>query len=230
MQIHELTQASTVNANDVFAIDTGSVTYKVPASVLIAALKTIGSLPTGVKGNAESTYRTGDVNLTPANIGALSTNGGVLSGGLTAPFVELMGGGTGGSLVDFHFAGSTADYTVRLMEYTQGVLSIKAATDSAYYPIVTTKDVREKALYNTNTSGITTYPTEPGMYRVTQSVTGLPTGLSNYYGVLFIYGAGSYYNHVYIDVNQNMYYAYNGSTGAPATWRKVTTTNVTPIS
>ena len=28
---------------------------------------------TGVKGNAESTYRTGNVNLTPANIGAVST-------------------------------------------------------------------------------------------------------------------------------------------------------------
>ena len=30
---------------------------------------------TGVKGNAESSYRTGNVNLTPANLGALATNG-----------------------------------------------------------------------------------------------------------------------------------------------------------
>lgn len=37
---------------------------------------------TGVKGNAESTYRTGNVNLTPANIGALATTGGTLTGGL----------------------------------------------------------------------------------------------------------------------------------------------------
>ena len=31
--------------------------------------------PTGVKGNAESSYRTGNVNLTPANIGAVSLSG-----------------------------------------------------------------------------------------------------------------------------------------------------------
>ena len=35
---------------------------------------------TGVKGNDESSYRTGDVNLTPANIGALATSGGTLTG------------------------------------------------------------------------------------------------------------------------------------------------------
>lgn len=34
----------------------------------------IETLPTGVKGNAESTYRTGNVNLTPANIGAAPSN------------------------------------------------------------------------------------------------------------------------------------------------------------
>ena len=38
---------------------------------------------TRVKGNAESSYRTGDVNLTPANIGALPTEGGTLTGTLT---------------------------------------------------------------------------------------------------------------------------------------------------
>lgn len=37
---------------------------------------------TRVKGNAESSYRTGDVNLTPANIGALPTEGGTLTGSL----------------------------------------------------------------------------------------------------------------------------------------------------
>jgi hypothetical protein len=51
----------------------------------------IETLPTGVKGNAESTYRTGNVNLTPANIGAaeashthsyLPLSGGTLTGNL----------------------------------------------------------------------------------------------------------------------------------------------------
>lgn len=80
MQIHDLTQATGVNGTDVLPIDTGSATYKVPASLLISALKNIGNLPTGVKGNAESTYRTGNVNLTPANVGALASSGGILTG------------------------------------------------------------------------------------------------------------------------------------------------------
>ena len=39
---------------------------------------------TGVKGNSESSYRTGNVNLTPANIGALALSGGTMTGTLTA--------------------------------------------------------------------------------------------------------------------------------------------------
>ena len=38
---------------------------------------------TGVKGNAESSYRTGNVNLTPASIGALPTTGGTLTGNIS---------------------------------------------------------------------------------------------------------------------------------------------------
>lgn len=38
---------------------------------------------TGVKGNAESTYRTGNVNLTPANIGAVDKTGDTMTGNLT---------------------------------------------------------------------------------------------------------------------------------------------------
>lgn len=38
---------------------------------------------TGVKGDAESTYRTGDVNLTPANIGAFPSSGGDVTGDIT---------------------------------------------------------------------------------------------------------------------------------------------------
>lgn len=38
---------------------------------------------TGVKGNAESSYRTGQVNLTPANIGALPLTGGKMTGAIS---------------------------------------------------------------------------------------------------------------------------------------------------
>jgi len=48
----------------------------------IAAGAQVNSL-TGVKGNAESSYRTGNVNLTPANIGALALTGGTITGELT---------------------------------------------------------------------------------------------------------------------------------------------------
>jgi len=37
---------------------------------------------TGVKGNAESSYRTGNVNLTPANIGAVAKSGDAMTGGI----------------------------------------------------------------------------------------------------------------------------------------------------
>lgn len=39
---------------------------------------------TGVKGNAEGTYRVGNVNLTPANLGALALSGGTLTGNLSS--------------------------------------------------------------------------------------------------------------------------------------------------
>lgn len=42
----------------------------------------IGTQVTGVKGNAERTYRVGNVNLTAANIGALSASGGIASGNI----------------------------------------------------------------------------------------------------------------------------------------------------
>ena len=82
MQIHELPEAVNVTATDVIAIDTGAETYRVPASILIAALKSIGSLVTGVKGDNETDYRTGDVNITPANVGAIPTTGGEVTGAI----------------------------------------------------------------------------------------------------------------------------------------------------
>ena len=48
---------------------------------------------TGVKGNAESTYRTGNVNLTPANIGALPSSGGTVTGTLQVNNTNTTGSG-----------------------------------------------------------------------------------------------------------------------------------------
>lgn len=55
-------------------------------------IEQIGSLKnliTGVKGNAETTYRTGDVNITPANIGAIPKTGGDVTGDLK--FINMKG-------------------------------------------------------------------------------------------------------------------------------------------
>lgn len=49
---------------------------------LKAYFDTIYGSVTGVKGDSESTYRTGNVNITPDNIGALSKNGGTISGNI----------------------------------------------------------------------------------------------------------------------------------------------------
>lgn len=44
---------------------------------------------TGVKGNAEANYRTGDVNITPANIGAVAKSGDTMTGPLTAQSISV---------------------------------------------------------------------------------------------------------------------------------------------
>lgn len=55
--------------------------YSEQAKMYYEDLQQSGNV-TGVKGNAESNYRTGNVNITPENVGALSLSGGTLSGKL----------------------------------------------------------------------------------------------------------------------------------------------------
>ena len=77
MTIHELLQAAGLTANDeipIWDVDgTGEPTKKITAQQLAAAVVALANLVTGVKGDKESNYRHGDVNLTPANIGAKPT-------------------------------------------------------------------------------------------------------------------------------------------------------------
>jgi hypothetical protein len=76
MTIHELLQAAGLTANDEIPIwdaeATGEPTKKITAQQLAAAVVALANLVTGVKGNAESSYRTGNVNITPANIRAVN--------------------------------------------------------------------------------------------------------------------------------------------------------------
>jgi hypothetical protein len=84
MTIHELLQAAGLTANDEIPIwdaeATGEPTKKITAQQLAAAVVALANLVTGVKGNAESSYRTGNVNLTPANIGAVAKSGDTMTG------------------------------------------------------------------------------------------------------------------------------------------------------
>ena len=59
----------------------GTITINGTATDLYCQTNT--NILTGVKGSAESTYRTGNVNLTPVNIGALALTGGTLTGSVT---------------------------------------------------------------------------------------------------------------------------------------------------
>ena len=111
MTIHELLQAAGLTANDEIPIwdveATGEPTKKVTAQQLATAVVALANLVTGVKGGAEGSYRTGNVNLTPANIGAVAKSGDTMNGTLTINndsysnngFVRFWNDGEGGNIV-----------------------------------------------------------------------------------------------------------------------------------
>lgn len=78
MTIDELLEAAGLTANDEIPIwdaeATGESTKKITAQNFANAVAVLADLVTGVKGNSESSYRHGNVNLTPGNIGAIATS------------------------------------------------------------------------------------------------------------------------------------------------------------
>ena len=92
-----------------------------------------GGSVTGVKGNAEGSYRTGNVNLTPADIGARSdaapTSGAYFSG---TPQVLSDGVMEVGKYIDFHATdGATSDYDARISADTNG-LTLSGTTSGTF--------------------------------------------------------------------------------------------------
>lgn len=79
------TSSHTHAASDVESgtLDIGRIPTGTGASQVALGNHTHDYTKTRVKGDAESSYRTDDVNLTPANIGALPLSGGTLTGALT---------------------------------------------------------------------------------------------------------------------------------------------------
>ena len=85
---------------------------------------------------------------------------------------------------------------------------------------------------STSTNTISSYPTQPGIYRVgsASGITGLPTGI-NGYGALLIGNAGTYIFHLYIDNNKRLYWAIKTGSASkavepPSVWRYVQGTEV----
>lgn len=80
----------------------------------------------GIKGANETSYRTGNVNLTPENIGAVNKAGDTMTGdlnieGVVRPIaIELV---YSLPFIDFHWNNSDADYNVRLINEDDGVLT-----------------------------------------------------------------------------------------------------------
>lgn len=231
MEIHELSARTTLENTDVFAVDTGSVTNKVTLPNLITAVK--GEIFSGASVNGITQYPTkpGLYRLTGSTIEGMPS--GATKYGLLR--IESATPGSSYSYASHVYTDSNNGVYVGYTSDTFGVPS-NWVNITGIIPISrggsgqsTEAGLRGVVFNSSVTSGITTYPTTPGLYRVTSSCAGLPSG-ATFYGVLAIFGAGGYYMHLFAGSDNNLYYGYKGSSGAPTSWRKVTGTSVNPVS
>ena len=111
---------------------------------------------TGVKGNAETAYRTGDVNLTPANIGAAAANH-------THDYLPLAGGTLTGNLSSRQIAPSSTN------SYTLGTSSLQW---SNVYATVFTGNLNGNAVTATSATTATTASRLNKILTLTGTVTG----------------------------------------------------------
>lgn len=129
MTIDELLAAAGLTANDEIPIwdaeATGEPTKKITAQNLAAAVVALANLVTGVKGDAESSYRQGNVNITPANIGALDTSA----------LIDIPHGGTGATTA----AGARAN--LEITPKNIGVLSTSYKLVQATIPANSADDI-----------------------------------------------------------------------------------------
>ena len=114
---------SSPQTGDEMPIERGQNTYKIDYDALTRAI--LANAATGVKGNAESTYRRGNVNLTPANIGAKATQTAVTdptASGTAISFIDSLTQNAQGVI-------TPTKKTVR--EATQALSGLMASTDKA---------------------------------------------------------------------------------------------------
>lgn len=78
----KLSNSSAITDAGQYALDAVEKNASVEGSLANQISKMSGNLVTGIKGESEKEYRTGDVNLTAENIGAVASYGGTLDGGV----------------------------------------------------------------------------------------------------------------------------------------------------
>lgn len=175
----------------VVLVKQGTGHYEGQATNVQAALEELFDIAqsggvTGVKGNEESTYRRGDVNLTPANIGAVAANAAITGDTKTKITYDSKGLVTGGAdaTLDDILDGTTrklADYILK----TQGVTSVGYDTTAH-----TIQQTINGTTYDVVT--VATLKTDMGLNNVTNDaqVKGLASGTTA--GNLVVWGADGY--------------------------------------
>ena len=86
------TITTTAGAHTAISSKSGAVSFNVPTKTSHLTNDSgfiTNAGVTGVKGNSESSYRTGQVNLTAANIGAVALSGGTMTGNLIVPATRI---------------------------------------------------------------------------------------------------------------------------------------------
>lgn len=136
-----------------------------------------------------------------------------------------------GGYIDFHFGGSTDDYTSRIIENAKGEILISAllklsrALGIAYGGTgVTSTEALVQKVFGANQENwqsVTKYPTAPGIYRTvgTDIFRNLESTHGNY-GVLVILKA-AYALHIYVDEYSRMFYGRSSDTFGEPTWRRI---------
>lgn len=172
-------------------VEQGTGHYEGQAQNVQAALEELFNIAqsggvTGVKGNEETTYRQGNVNLTPANIGAVAANSAITGATKTKITYDSKGLVTGGddATLDDIADGTTrklADYILK----TAGVTNV--GYDTTAYKIQQTIN---GTTYDVVT--VATLKTDMGLNNVTNNaqVKGLASGTTA--GNLVVWGADGY--------------------------------------
>lgn len=113
-----------------------NTTYSAGTGLSLSGTTFSNSGATGVKGNAESSYRTGQVNLTAANIGALPLTGGTLTGNVALKISALDASKANNNLssgINYSTVFNILDTSNRIMVRNEGIINSNGSIGSFWY-------------------------------------------------------------------------------------------------